>query len=123
MGDFARDLMREHLQSTLVPGTVAGILPIPGSSMLAVTALEAALVAKATEVYNDRLDPQGIVEEAPNLLPMAGKGLALTALAEACTFVPVLGWIAKPFVTRAALQTLGEGAIDYFEKRNPDRVY
>lgn len=123
MGDFARDLMREHLQSSLLPGTVAGLLPVPGTSTLALTALEAVLVAKATEVYNDRLDPQGIVEEAKSLLPVAGKAIALKTLAEACTFVPVVGWIAKPFVTRAALQTMGEGAIGFFEKRNPDRVY
>lgn len=123
MGDFARDLMREHLQSSLLPGTVAGLLPVPGSSTLALTALEAALVAKAADVYNDRPDPRGIAEEAKSLLPVAGKSIALKTLAEACTFVPVIGWVAKPFVTRAALQAMGEGAIEFFEKRNPDRVY
>ena len=123
MGDFARDLARDHLRTALMTGTVAGLLPVPGSSTLALTALEAVFVAKATDLYNDRLDPQGLVDEVRNLLPIAGRHVALTTLAETVGLVPVLGWVAKPFITRKAMETLGEATIDYFEKRNPDRVY
>ncbi|MBC7541622.1 MAG: hypothetical protein H7338_02710 [Candidatus Sericytochromatia bacterium] len=123
MGDFARDLARDQLRTALMTGTVAGLLPIPGSATLALTALEAVFVSKTTEFYNDRIDPQGMLEDVKALLPIAGKHFALTALAETVGLVPVLGWVAKPFITRKAMETLGEATIDYFEKRNPDRVY
>jgi len=121
MGDFARDLARDNLRTALTTGTVAGLLPIPGSSTLALTAIEAAFVAKATELYNDRLDPRGLIDDVQELLPAAGRHLALTTLAETAGLVPVIGWVAKPFLTRKAVETLGEAAIEYFENGNPDR--
>jgi uncharacterized protein (DUF697 family) len=123
MGDFARDLARDNLRTAVTTGTVAGLLPIPGSSTLALTAIEAMFVVKATDLYNDRIDPKGLVEDAKDLLPIAGRHFALTTLAETVGLIPVLGWAAKPFLTRKAVETLGEAAIDYFERRNPDRVY
>ena len=123
MGDFARDLAREQLQAAVKTGTAVGLVPLPGASTLALTAVELAFLVKATELYNDKLDPQGLLEDVSDLLPMAGKHVALTTLAETVGLVPILGWIAKPFITRMAVETLGEATIHYFEKRNPDRVY
>jgi uncharacterized protein (DUF697 family) len=123
MGDFARDLAQDHLRTAMITGTVAGLLPVPGVSTLALTALEAVFVARTTEFYNDRIDPAGLVEDVRALLPIAGKHVALTTLAETVGLVPILGWVAKPFITRKAMETLGQATIAYFEKRNPDRVY
>ena len=117
---YAKEKAKNYVNSYTAGGAAAaGIIPVPGVTSVALTAAEATMIAQIAQIYGLRTDAIIWPVLLKLILVKAGGSAGLKALAEGLNVVPVIGWLAKPFVAGAAVKVIGEGAIAFFESRFP----
>jgi uncharacterized protein (DUF697 family) len=119
--EYARDKARKYINNYTAVGAGYSILPIPIGTTLGLTAAEAAMVGQIAKIYGLRMDTIVGPLILKVILLKVGGAAALKALAEGLNFIPIIGWIAKPFVAGATIKAVGEGALIFFESRFPDQ--
>jgi len=120
MSKLAKNVSRDYVNTFVVGGAAWSLVPIPGHSLV-LTAAEATMLANIAKVYGLRL--QGAIGSLlfKAIMLKIGGSVLLKGLSEVLTFVPVVGWLAKPAVSAAAIKGFGEAAIAYLEDAFPNQ--
>jgi uncharacterized protein (DUF697 family) len=111
-GSDANALVNKYV--ALCAGTAIATGPIPGTSAL-LTGTEATMVFHIARVYG--YSPT--LQEAANTIGglVAASGILKTLAIEACTFIPIFGWLVKSSIAGASCKAIGNLAISYYESK------
>lgn len=101
--------------------TFAMLTPIPGATTAGLTAAETHMVYWIAKIYGEELSVKEIAITLGGL-ELAGLGLKAAAM-EACTFIPIAGWIVKGVIAGGAIEGIGHVIVDHFEDRHPGKHY
>ena len=115
----AKDKSIEIVNGFTAGSATFSILPIPGGTSLGLATAEAAMIGAIAKVYGLKLDAVIWPVLLKYSLVKLGGSTGLKALAETLNFIPVIGWLAKPFVGGGSTYLMGRGAIAYFEEEFP----
>jgi uncharacterized protein (DUF697 family) len=98
---------------------LGSMVPIPGTSIV-VTAAEVKLVIDIARVYGESLGDA----DAMKVIALSGaKNIGVKAVGEIASFIPVVGWLARPALFAASVKAVGDAVIKHFEARRPDAEY
>lgn len=101
--------------------TFATVTPIPGATTLGLTVAETHMVYWIARIYGEEL---GVKEIALVLGGLELAGLTLKTVAmEACTFIPVAGWLVKGAIAASAIEGIGHIITQHFEEKYPGKRY
>ncbi|MEA5577117.1 MAG: hypothetical protein ACK6A9_09035 [Dolichospermum sp.] len=122
---YCRDKAREELPGMIGTGAASSAVPVPGAFTVGTTAVQLYVVKRIAEIYGVNVEElPGGVKAVVTAVMALGIGSTLGTLAgEAASFIPVVGWLAKPAIGAATTKAFGEATITYFEKIYPDKVY
>lgn len=120
MSKLAKNVSRDYVNTFAVGGAAWSLVPIPGHSIV-LTLAEATMLANIAKVYG--LSFQGAIGSLlfKAIMLKIGGSVLLKGLSEVLTFIPVVGWLAKPAVSAAAIKGFGEAAIAFLEDAFPNQ--
>ncbi|OKH22865.1 hypothetical protein [Chroogloeocystis siderophila] len=122
---YCRDKAREDLPKMIASGAVSGTVPVPGAFTAGTTVVQLYVVKRLAEIYGVNVEEMsGGIKAIATAITALGIGSTVGKVAgEVASFVPVVGWLAKPAIGAATTKAFGEATIAYFENIYPDRVY
>lgn len=122
---YCRDKAREDLPKMIASGAVSGAVPVPGAFTAGTTVIQLYVVKRIAEIYGVNIEEMpGGIKAIATAIAALGIGSTVGKVAgEAASFIPVVGWLAKPAIGAATTKAFGEAAIAYFENIYPDKVY
>lgn len=122
---YSRDKAREDLPRMIATGAASSAVPIPGAFTAGTTVVQLYVVKRIAEIYGVKVEElPGGVKAIVTAVTALGIGSTVGKVAgEAASFIPVVGWLAKPAIGAATTKAFGEATIAYFENIYPDRVY
>ncbi len=122
--EYCRDKARKELALMMGGGAVVGAVPVPGAFTAGTTAVQIAMVTRLAKIYGFSLEAAGGAAAVAGAIMVFGGANTLSKIAgEASTFIPFVGWLAKPAIAAAATKAFGEAAIAYFESHYPNKIY
>jgi uncharacterized protein (DUF697 family) len=122
---YCRDKAKEELPKMIGIGAASSAVPLPGAFTVGTTAVQLYLVKTIAEIYGVNIEelPDGVKGVVAAILAL-GIGSTVGKIAgEAASFIPIIGWMAKPAIGAATTKLFGESTIKYFESIYPDKVY
>ncbi len=102
-------------------GAIFAAAPIPVASAPILAALETHMVSMIAAIYGDDL---GAPVTAATGGTFAAMGTGLKAAANwGVSFVPVVGPVIRAGIAALTVETIGQSAIAYFERKYPGKIF
>lgn len=118
---LCKERAREWVHVFAAGGGAFSAIPIPMSTTAGLVAVETQMIFWIGRIYGEKLDTTEMAVVAGGL---GIGGLVLKSLAaEACTFIPVAGWIVKSAIAVGTIEAIGAAIIRHYEQKYPNKVF